>query len=151
MQLVGFAWDRPIINTGIAEEPTDQPKAEPRTVICHGVPEQQLDNCCILASYRTVQAIYREIPYQSHIFAQRDLHNVYIHLIGALVLPAIAIASLLSTGSRKPQFLHVSRIVDLMFGIFSCGANGFKSSARLTIYWGPTRATEDASGNGILR
>ena len=82
---------RPDVNTSTTEAPTNQPKAEARTVTWHEVAEWQLDNRYILSGYRPEKADYLEI-FTSLMFLHNETCNVYTHLVGALLLPLIATA-----------------------------------------------------------
>ena len=88
---------------------------EARTVTWPEIPEWQRDNKYILSGYRPEKADYLEVL-SSLTFIHNETCNVYTHLIGALVLPFIAMASLKLLS--KPQFFDVVGMDYIMFGMF---------------------------------
>ena len=98
--------------------PTRQSNNESRTVAWNEVSEWQLDNAFILSGYRPEKADYLA-TFTSLTFLHNETCNVYTHLIGALLLPLVAIAFL--RGLQGPQLLSVSGTDYFIFGIFfSC-------------------------------
>ena len=89
--------------------------AEARTVTWHEISKWQQDNKYILSGYRPEKADYLEIL-ASLTFLHNETCNVYTHLIGALLLPLIAIVFMQVLS--KPQFINVSGTDFVMFGIF---------------------------------
>ena len=94
---------------------TNQSKAKVRTVTWQEIPGWRLDNKHILSGYRPEKADYVEI-FTSLAFLHNETCNVYTHLVGALVLPLVATASLRHLA--EPQFLNVSFMDYVMFGIY---------------------------------
>ncbi|KAI6083015.1 mPR-like GPCR protein [Hypoxylon rubiginosum] len=88
---------------------------EARTVTWHQIPEWQRDNKYILSGYRQAKANYLEIL-ASLTFLHNETCNVYTHLVGALLLPLIAVAFMRVLS--EPQFLNVSETDYAMFGIY---------------------------------
>ncbi|GAB1194770.1 hypothetical protein APSETT444_004020 [Aspergillus pseudonomiae] len=86
-------------------DPTNQPKANARTVTWQEVSEWQFDNKYILSGYRPANADYLVI-FTSLAFLHNETCNVHTHLIGALLLPLVATTFLWYLG--EPQFLNVS-------------------------------------------
>lgn len=103
------------VNTSTMKPPATRPSAEARTVTWHEIPEWQRDNEYILSGYRPEKADYLEIL-DSLTFLHNDTCNVYTHMIGALLLPLIAIAFMQVLS--KPQLVNVSGADYVMFGIF---------------------------------
>lgn len=93
----------------------DPPKAGARTVTWHEVPEWQRDNRYILSGYRPGKADYLDVL-TSLTFLHNETCNVYTHLIGALLLPLIATASMKVLS--EPRFFGVSGTDYFMFGIY---------------------------------
>ena len=81
----------------------------------HEVSEWQWDNKYILSGYRPEKADYLEI-FISLTFLHNETCNVYIHLIGALLLLLIATAFMRVLS--EPQFLNISETDYIMFRIF---------------------------------
>jgi len=105
----------PDVNTSIMKAAINQPKTEARTVTRHEVPEWQLDNRYIISGYRPAKSDYMEI-FTSLTFLHNETCNVYTHLVGALLLPLVAVAFMRAL--HGPQFLNVSETDYVMFGIF---------------------------------
>lgn len=79
------------VNTSTMKAPATRSSAEARTVTWREISEWQQDNEYILSGYRPEKADYLEIL-ASLTFLDNETCNVYTHLIGALLLPLIAIA-----------------------------------------------------------
>lgn len=107
------------VNTDNMETPTVRLTSKARTVTWHEVSEWQQDNKYIFSGYRPEKADYMEIL-TSLTFLHNETCNVYTHLIGALLLPLIAITVMQILS--EPQFLDVSRSDYIVFGIFFCCA-----------------------------
>lgn len=86
-----------------------------RTVNWNEIPKWQHDNKYILSGYRREKADYLEIL-RSLTFLHNETCNVYTHLIGAILLPLVAM-TIMPTLSQ-PQFLAVSTTDYTMFAIF---------------------------------
>jgi adiponectin receptor len=93
----------------------NQPRPTLRTVTWQEISEWQLDNKFILSGYRPEKADYLAI-FTSLTFLHNETCNVYTHLVGALILPFMAIPFLKFLS--EPQFLHVLPIDYTMFGIY---------------------------------
>lgn len=91
------------------------PETRARTVIFEEAPEWQQDNEHILTGYRPGNASYLEC-FKSLRNVHNETCNIYTHLIGALFLPLVAIATFQALS--KPQFPHVSEMDYVMLGIF---------------------------------
>ncbi|KAF2230030.1 mPR-like GPCR protein [Viridothelium virens] len=97
---------------------TTRRKVEARTVTYQEVSEWQRDNQYILSGYRPEKAGYLEILI-SLTFLHNETCNVYSHLVGALLLPLVATASMRVLS--EPPLLNISRIDYFMSAIFfSC-------------------------------
>lgn len=103
------------VTTATMEAPATRTTVKARTVTWNELPEWQRDNKFILSGYRPEKADYMEIL-ASLTFLHNESCNVYTHLIGALLLPLIA-AGVMPV-LAEPQFLNVSGIDYVMFGIF---------------------------------
>lgn len=103
------------VHTSTMETPIYPPTTNSRTVKRHEVSEWQQDNKFILTGYRPENANYLDII-TSLTFLHNETCNVYTHLIGALLLPFIATASLRILS--EPQFFNVSGTDYIMFQIF---------------------------------
>lgn len=99
--------------------PTPRLMVKARIVTWHELSEWQRDNRYILSGYRPEKADYMEIL-TSLTFLHNETCNVYTHLIGALLLPLIALAVMQILS--QPQLLDVSRSDYIIFGIFFCCA-----------------------------
>ena len=100
-------------------EPRKRQVPTARTVTWQGIRAWQFDNRYILSGYRPEKADYLEI-FRSLTFWHNETCNIYTHLVGALLLPLVATAFLWYL--TEPQFLHVSSIDYVMFGIYFCCA-----------------------------
>ncbi|KAE8399987.1 hemolysin-III protein [Aspergillus pseudonomiae] len=105
----------PTVNMSTTNDPTNQPKANARTVTWHEVSEWQFDNKYILSGYRPANADYLVI-FTSLAFLHNETCNVHTHLIGALLLPLVATTFLWYLG--EPQFLNVSSMDHAMFRVY---------------------------------
>ena len=82
------------------------------------ISDWQRENKYILGGYRPEQADYKAIL-ASLTFAHNETCNVYTHLIGALLLPLVATATMQYLG--EPRFLNVMSMDYFVFGaFFSC-------------------------------
>ncbi|KAL6910519.1 mPR-like GPCR protein [Trichoderma evansii] len=106
-------------NTDNMEMPKTRPATKARTVTWHELSEWRRDNKYILSGYRPTTAAYTDIL-TSLMFLHNETCNVYTHLIGALLLPLIAISVMQMLS--EPQFLDVSGTDYVVFGIFFCCA-----------------------------
>lgn len=90
-----------------------QPEA--RTVTGLEISGWQSDNKYILSGYRAANADYPKIL-RSLTFLHNESCNVYTHLIGALLLPLVAVTLLRYLA--EPKFLNVSTMDYAAFGIY---------------------------------
>ncbi len=104
------------LGTSIIMEPSSAVlTAKSRTLTWDEVSEWQRDNKYIRSGYRREKADFLEIL-TSLTFLHNETCNVYTHLIGALLLPLIAVAVI--RGLSQPHFSLVSGKDYTMFGIF---------------------------------
>lgn len=103
------------VNIRPMKAPRNQPKTEVRTLKWHEVPKWQVDSIYIFSGYRPANADYLEV-FSSLTFLHNETYNVYTHLIGALLLPLIACATMRVLSD--PQFLNVLVIDYVMFGLY---------------------------------
>lgn len=104
----------PEVDVSTTNDPTTPSKAKSRTVTCHEISEWQWDNKYILSGYRPEKADYWEI-FVSLTLVHNETCNVYTHLIGALLLPLVATATMRFLG--EPQFLNEASLKITFLGI----------------------------------
>ncbi|KAJ5461033.1 uncharacterized protein N7458_002585 [Penicillium daleae] len=105
----------PKVKMSTTNDLANQPKAKVRTITWQEICEWQFDNKYILSGYRPAIADYLEI-FNSLTFLHNEACNVYTHLIGALLLPIVAITSLRYLA--EPQFHNLSSMDYAIFGIY---------------------------------
>lgn len=86
-----------------------------RTVVWEEAPEWQQDNEYILTGYRPGNTNYSKC-FRSLSNSHDETCNIYTHLIGALILPLVAINTFQALS--KPRFSHVSGMDYVTLGIF---------------------------------
>ena len=96
-----------------------KPKHQSRTLTWDHLYDWQMDNKYILGGYRRGTADFRTIL-MSLTYVHNETCNVYTHLIGALILPFLAmpVMRLLS----EPRFIGVTGADYFMFGMFFLSA-----------------------------
>ena len=104
--------------TNVDKDPP-KPKHQSRTLTWDHIYDWQMDNRYILSGYRRGTADFRTIL-MSLTYVHNETCNVYTHLIGALILPFLAmpVMRLLS----EPQFIGVTGADYFMFGMFFLSA-----------------------------
>ena len=90
-----------------------------RTLTWHDIPEWRQENEYIRAGYRPLQADYVQVI-RSLTFLHNETGNVYTHLVGAVLLPIFA--STIFRTICRPQYIGVTAIDFIMFGVFFCSA-----------------------------
>lgn len=103
------------VDTSSMETLNNQPKAEAQTVKWNEVPEWQIDSRYILSGDRPAKADYLGV-FTSLTFLHNETCNVYTKLLGTLLLPLIASASMRLL--FDPRFLNVSEMDYAMFGLY---------------------------------
>lgn len=106
-------------NQEVMDAFSNEPEAEPRTVAWDEAPDWQRDNNSILRGYRPGNTSYFKIV-DSLKFFHNETCNIYTHLLGAVLLPLVAIRFMQVLS--EPRFLTVSGRDYVVLGIFFCSA-----------------------------
>lgn len=104
-----------ITNRKVMESFKNDSESRPRTVVWEEAPEWQQDNEYILTGYRPGNTSYSRC-FRSLINAHNETCNIYTHLIGALILPFVAINTFQALS--KPRFPNVSGMDYVTLGTF---------------------------------
>jgi adiponectin receptor len=104
-----------ITNQKVMESFKSDSESRSRTVVWEEAPEWQQDNEYILTGYRPGNTSYSSC-FKSLSNAHNETCNIYTHLIGALILPLVAINTFRALS--KPRFPHVSGMDYVTLGIF---------------------------------
>lgn len=103
----------------VMETLNDGPEAGPWTVAWDEAPDWQRDNKYILRGYRPGSTSYSKVV-DSLKFSHNETCNIYTHLLGALLLPLVAVGFMQVLS--EPRFLTVSGRDYIVLGIFLCSA-----------------------------
>ena len=104
-----------ITNRKVMESLKSDHESRARTVVWEEAPEWQQDNEYILTGYRPGNTSYSRC-FRSLSNAHNETCNIYTHLIGALVLPLVAINTFQALS--KARYPHVSGMDYVTLGIF---------------------------------